>query len=309
MHNSRSTSGFWDTFTTSLLRELQPCSLSTNHTYDAYHATNGIRNTTESIGRDAKKLPTDHNSGPEIQTNARTITIRDCTFWILSNYVKTRAQEICSSDSDVVQTKRQKDPTVNIALSDGIKSVGGVDIDINPKPPIPRGSRLTPERLAIMKIGTGFLLQLFIDILYKYEGAIVFDDSEMRLLWPEIEPSVVIHTIPHEPWQQQNIRPSYAMKEAAAKIVKKKLASGLLEWSQGAYHIDWLIKSIILVSRSSPHKWIYDRCLSYSEYVLEGSPNEETDYKCNVLAYRDQRWVMYLAATTYQPTIVGIYQL
>ena len=102
--------------------------------------------------------------------------------------------------------KDKKIRPVDIALPDEIKPKGEVDISINPKPPIPRGSRLTPEHLAIIKIGPGFLSdnerQLFIDILYKYEGAIAFDNSEMGLLWPEIEPSIVIHTIPHEPWQQ-----------------------------------------------------------------------------------------------------------
>ena len=64
---------------------------------------------------------------------------------------------------------------VNIPLPNGINPSG-----------IPHGSRLTPERLAAMKIGTGFLSdaekQLFIDILFKYESAIAFDDSEMGLL-------------------------------------------------------------------------------------------------------------------------------
>jgi hypothetical protein len=44
----------------------------------------------------------------------------------------------------------------------------------------------TPERLAAMKIGISFLSdpekQLFIDILFKYEDAIAFDESEMGLL-------------------------------------------------------------------------------------------------------------------------------
>ena len=61
-----------------------------------------------------------------------------------------------------------------------------------------------------MQIGTGFLFeaekQIFIDILYQYEGVIAFDDSEKRLLKPAIEPPVVIYTVPHIPWQQQNIR-------------------------------------------------------------------------------------------------------
>ena len=154
--------------------------------------------------------------------------------------------------------KDKKIRSVNIALSDDIKSKGEVDISINSKPSIPRESRLTPEHLAMMKIDPGFLSdnerQLFIDILYKYEGAIAFEDSEMGLLRPEIEPLVVIHTIPHEPWQQQNIRLSYAMKEAATNIVKKKLANGLLEHSQGPYRSRYFL----VKKRSGKWRFIND---------------------------------------------------
>jgi Reverse transcriptase (RNA-dependent DNA polymerase) len=104
---------------------------------------------------------------------------------------------------------------------------------------VPRGSRLTPERLANMNIGKNFLSeaekQLFIDILFECEGAVAFDDSEMGLLNPAIEPPIVIHTVPHTPWQQQNIRLPKAMQEAATAIVKEKLQSGILEFSQGPY--------------------------------------------------------------------------
>ena len=90
-----------------------------------------------------------------------------------------------------------------------------------------------------MRIGTGFLSkgekQLFIDILFEFEGAIAFDNSEMGLLNPVIEPPIHIHTVPHVPWQQQNIRLSKAMQEAAIAIVKEKLQHGTLEYSQGPY--------------------------------------------------------------------------
>src|SRR5436190_4531175 len=82
---------------------------------------------------------------------------------------------------------------------------------------VPRGSRLTPEWLKEMQIGTGLLWegekQLFIDILFEHEGAIAFDDSEMGLLKPEIEPPVVIHTVPHTPWQQASLRLPKAMEK------------------------------------------------------------------------------------------------
>jgi hypothetical protein len=56
-----------------------------------------------------------------------------------------------------------------------------------------------------MKIGGDFLSveekQLFIDILYEFEGALAFDEPEMGLLHESIEPPVEIHTVPHEPSQ------------------------------------------------------------------------------------------------------------
>jgi hypothetical protein len=119
---------------------------------------------------------------------------------------------------------------------------------------VPRGSRLTPERLKSMRIGEGFLSdaekQLFIDILFEYEGAIAFDDSEMGMVKPEIEPPVIIHTIPHEPWQQQNLRLPKAMQDAATAIVKEKLELGILEFSQGPYRSRYF-----LVEKTAPGTW------------------------------------------------------
>ena len=52
-----------------------------------------------------------------------------------------------------------------------------------------------------MKIELEFLIstkkQLFVDILFEFKAIIAFDESEMRLLDPFIEPPIVIYTIPH----------------------------------------------------------------------------------------------------------------
>jgi len=76
--------------------------------------------------------------------------------------------------------------------------------------------------------------QLFIDIPYEYEGAIIFEDLEMGLLDPSIEPPV-IHTVPHTPWQQPNLRLLKSIQDEATRQVKKKLDLRLLEFSQGHY--------------------------------------------------------------------------
>jgi len=97
------------------------------------------------------------------------------------------------------------DTSINKQISQNGQAIKNSDSTGVPKrEKVPRGSRLTPERLAAMKIGNGFLSdaekQLFIDILFEFEGAIAFTDSEMGLLDPSIELPVVIPTVPHEPW-------------------------------------------------------------------------------------------------------------
>ena len=135
----------------------------------------------------------------------------------------------------------------NVPLPDGIKPGGDVNglSDTAKGLVVERGSRLTPERLAKMKIGGGFLSdaekQLFVDILFEYEGAVAFDDTEMGLVSVDIEPPVEIHTVPHEPWQQQNLRLPKAMQDTATAIVKEKLELGILEHSQGPYRSRYFI--------------------------------------------------------------------
>jgi len=105
-----------------------------------------------------------------------------------------------------------------------------------------------------MKIGVGFLSapekQLFTDILFEYEAAIAFDESEMGLLNPSIEPPVVIHTVPHTPWQQQNLRLPKAVQDAATAHVKQKLDLGILEFSQGPYRSRYF-----LVAKKNPGEY------------------------------------------------------
>ena len=147
--------------------------------------------------------------------------------------------------------KGRKTNPVNTSLQEGINPGGNVMMEVIGNESleeemqgggrkVPRGSRFTPERLAQMKIGGGMLSkeekQLFIDILFEHEGAIAFDDSEMGLLNPEIEPPVKIHTVPHSPLAttEPPVTPK-AMQQEATRHVHKKLELGILEFSQGPY--------------------------------------------------------------------------
>ena len=128
---------------------------------------------------------------------------------------------------------------VNTPLPAGIHPGGGLLKSVHAGKTVPRGSRLTSERLQQMRIGGDFLSdeerQLFVNILFEFEGALAFEDGEMRLLDESIEPPVIVQTVPHAPWQQNNLRLPKAMQDEAAKIVREKLDYGLLEFSQGPY--------------------------------------------------------------------------
>ena len=119
---------------------------------------------------------------------------------------------------------------------------------------VPRGSRLTPERLEAMNIGGGTLwkkeVEMFHEILFEKEGAIAFSDEEMGLLNPEIEPPVEIHTVPHDPWQQQNLRLPKAMQDEANRIIRSNLKAGNYEFSQGPYRGRYF-----LVEKKKPGTW------------------------------------------------------
>jgi hypothetical protein len=70
------------------------------------------------------------------------------------------------------------------------------------------------------------------------------------MLNPEIEPPAVIHTVPHEPWQQPSLRLPKAMEEKATEIVKEKVKMGLLGYSQGPYR-----SQFFLVEKKNPGEY------------------------------------------------------
>jgi hypothetical protein len=172
-------------------------------------------------------------------------------------WTRKQTEEECAKVRTMYKKKAKKVNPVNTPLPDGIKPEGG-PLDwagnIHAGKIVPRGSRLTPERIAVMNIGGGTLrdaeVQLVRDLLFKHEGVFAFDDSEMGILDPAIEPPVKIHTVPHQPWQQQNLRLPKSMQDAATAIVKEKLANGTLEASQGPYRSRYF-----LVAKKEPGTW------------------------------------------------------
>ena len=163
---------------------------------------------------------------------------------------------IAPFDGTMYKRKDRKVNPVNAPLPDGVGPSGSP-----PEAPhrgagrvVPRGSRLTEERLKGIRVGDGLLSdeekELFVDVLFEFEGAIAFEDSEMGLLNEKIEPPVKAYVVPHVPWQQQNLRLPKAMQDVATSLVKEKLDLGLLERSQGPYRSRYF-----LVAKKTPGSW------------------------------------------------------
>jgi hypothetical protein len=152
--------------------------------------------------------------------------------------------------------KSKKVNPVDVALEDGVSPQGGSYLKkeapaLGAGLTVTRGSRLTSERLAQIRIGGDFLTEeernLFVDVLFEFEGAIAFEDAEMGCLGAHVEPPILAQTVPHVPWQQQNLRLPRSTQEEASKIVKQNLASGVLEFSQGPYRSRYFV-----VQKSDP---------------------------------------------------------
>ena len=66
---------------------------------------------------------------------------------------------------------------------------------------IPRGSRLTPERLRSLDTGDWLWeeeVEMFYELMLNREGAIAFDWKEVTKIHNDVSPPILIKTIEHE---------------------------------------------------------------------------------------------------------------
>jgi hypothetical protein len=71
---------------------------------------------------------------------------------------------------------------------------------------VPKGSRLTPERLQSLDIGDWLWEEekaMFYELMLNREGAIAFDWKEVTKIHDDISPPILIKTIEHEAWQEK----------------------------------------------------------------------------------------------------------
>lgn len=118
---------------------------------------------------------------------------------------------------------------------------------------IPRGARLTEERIGTLDIGSDLWpceRQVLIELLYNREAAISFDFKEMGKVRHEVAPPSRIRTVEHKAWQAKNFPIPRALEGEVVKMIGERLGYGVLEYCQSPYRNAWF-----LVAKSTPGKY------------------------------------------------------
>lgn len=109
---------------------------------------------------------------------------------------------------------------------------------------IARGARLTPERVSRVVCGAMLTEQerdVLLEVLYKREAALAWDFTEIGRVREEVAAPQVIKTVDHEPWTVPGFPVPKALKKTVIKMLKERLAAGLLEPCDGAYRNPWFL--------------------------------------------------------------------
>ena len=109
---------------------------------------------------------------------------------------------------------------------------------------IPRGSRLTLERLKALDIGDQ-LWESEVEMLYKmlinYKGAIAFDQTECSKIHKDISLLIIIRTIPYKAQQEQNFPCLKALLPTVIQMLRDRIKQGVLEKYYGLYQNPWFL--------------------------------------------------------------------
>jgi hypothetical protein len=109
---------------------------------------------------------------------------------------------------------------------------------------IPRGSRLTLERVAKLDIGTELWpreMEMFLEMMTNREKVIAFDWMECGRIHEDVTPPIEIKTIPHTAWQAPNFPCPKSLLPVAHKMLKERLERGVLERCFGPYRNPWFL--------------------------------------------------------------------
>lgn len=103
---------------------------------------------------------------------------------------------------------------------------------------IPRGTRLTPERIETLHISPRLRpkeREMLIEMLYNREAALAWTMEEKGLISRDIEPPHVIRVRPHEPWVEPSYRLRRKLLEVEHEHITRREKAGLIEDCHGPY--------------------------------------------------------------------------
>ena len=109
---------------------------------------------------------------------------------------------------------------------------------------LPRGSRLTPERLRSLDVGDWLWPEeraMFDEMMINREEAIAFEWKEVRKIHPDVSPPIMIKTMPHQAWQEKNFPCPKALVPVVVKMLLERLERGVLEKCNGPYRNPWFL--------------------------------------------------------------------
>ena len=109
---------------------------------------------------------------------------------------------------------------------------------------LPRGSRITPERLKKLNVGDWLLpdeREMFDEVMVNREEAIGFDWKDIRKIHEDVSPPIKIKTIPHKAWQEKNFPCPRALIPVVVKMLLERLERGVLEKCSGPYRNPWFL--------------------------------------------------------------------
>ncbi|KAK1914007.1 hypothetical protein P3342_007253 [Pyrenophora teres f. teres] len=90
----------------------------------------------------------------------------------------------------------------------------------------PRGTRITPKRLAEMKISPDLWpreREMLEELLYRRESALAWDFRESGRVSREVIPLVVIDTIPHKAWRADQFPVPRKLREVVIEMIQDRI--------------------------------------------------------------------------------------
>jgi hypothetical protein len=110
--------------------------------------------------------------------------------------------------------------------------------------PFPRGTRVTKERLAKMKVADWLWpreIDMLKEVFYCREAALSFDFAESGRIHEDVCPPIRINTVPHKAWREGNFPVPRRLRAEVHDMIQQRVDRGVLEYSKSPYSNPWFL--------------------------------------------------------------------